>query len=73
MYANWVTSADVPSNQTAFGGHIAQVSRSQIFEFIADNYKTKDSQAADPTINDFLTYIEKLDANRVYGLASTQW
>ena len=72
-YDDWVAAAGVPSKQTDFGGHVAQVSRSQILEFIASSYKTSESLTANPVVDDLLTYIKKLDANRVYGLVATEW
>lgn len=72
-YDDWVAAAGVPSQQTDFGGHVAQVTRSQIFDFIANGYKTSEALTANPAVDDLLTYIEKLDASRVYGLVATEW
>ena len=73
VYDDWVTTAGVPSKQTDFGGHVAQVTQSQIIDFIAISYKTSESLTANPVVDDLLTYIKKLDANRVYGLVATEW
>lgn len=72
-YDEWVAAAGVPSKQTDFGGHVAQVTRSQILEFIASSYRTSETLTTNPVIDDLLTYIEKLDGNRVYGLIATEW
>ena len=58
VYDEWVSAAGIPSKQTDFGGHVAQVTRSQILEFIASSYKTNETLTANPVIDDLLTYIE---------------
>ena len=73
VYDEWVAAAGVPSKQTDFGGHVAKVTRSQIIEFITKSYKTHGSSNTDPMLIGLLKFIEKLDANRVYGLVATEW
>jgi len=72
-YDEWVAAAGVPSKQTDFGGYFAQVTRSQILEFIASSYKSIGSENTDPILNDLLKVINKIDTNKVYELIATEW
>lgn len=73
VYDEWVAAAGVPSKQTDFGGHVAQVTRSQIVEFVTKSYKTHESSNANPKVNELLKFIGNLEADRVYGLVATEW
>jgi len=55
-YDEWVPAAGVPYKQTDFGGHVAQVTRSQILEFIASSYRTSATLTTNPVIDVLLTY-----------------
>lgn len=72
-YTTWVAKTGVVSRQTDFGGHVAQVTRPQIIDFIAQSYRSERSAEAKDRINDLNTFVNTLEEDQLYALVATEW
>ena len=72
-YDTWVSSAGVASRQTDFGGHVAQVTRSHIIDFVDQSYQGERSPEARARINDLRNFVNTLEADQLYALVATEW
>lgn len=73
-FHGWVAAAGVVCKQTDFGAWVAQVTKSQILEYISATYKGDENLPwVKGGLKEILEFVATLDDVRVYGLVATEW